>query len=429
MPKFIADIEIHSKYARAVSKEMIVENLALWAAKKGIQVLGTGDFTHPLWLRELKERLEPAEPGLYRLKERFRPKNNHSFDATKTRFLLSGEISCVYSKKNKVRRVHHLVYAPSFEIAEKINTQLGWIGNLKSDGRPIIGLDSKELLKILLNASPECVLIPAHCWTPWFGVFGSKSGFDSLEECFEELTKEIFAVETGLSSSPEMNWRIPFLDDKAIISSSDSHSLHRIGREANIFNAEISYSAIMKALRNWRSNEFWGTIEYFPEEGMYHYDGHRACQTRLSPRETKQRKGICPVCGKPVTVGVMARVEELAAADRPEGFRPEWAKPYYSFVPFDEIIAEALGIKSVGSKSVWKAYHDAVKNFGSEFGVMIDASEADLRSGLPPAIAEGVIRMRQGKVHIEPGYDGQYGKVKIFEEEERKELNTQKSLF
>lgn len=427
--KFIADLEIHSRYARAVSKEMVVENLALWAAKKGIKVLGTGDFTHPLWLKELKEKLEPAEAGLYRLKERFKPKNNHSFDATTTRFLLSGEVSCIYSKKNKVRRVHHLIYAPSFEVAEKINTQLGWIGNLKSDGRPIIGLDSKELLKILLNASSESVLIPAHVWTPWFGIFGSKSGFDSLEECFEELTPQIFAIETGLSSDPPMNWRIPFLDGKAIMSSSDSHSLHRLGREANIFNTDLSYSGIMKALRNWQGDEFWGTIEYFPEEGMYHYDGHRACQVRLSPAETEKNKGLCPTCGKPVTVGVMARIEELALPERPPGFKPAWAKPYHNFVPFDEIIAEALGVKSTGSKAVWKEYHQALEALGSEFGVMLDAGESALRSALSPAVAEGVIRMRQGKVHIEPGYDGQYGVIKIFDDSERQELNAQKSLF
>jgi uncharacterized protein (TIGR00375 family) len=427
MPKFIADIEIHSKYARAVSPQMVIENIALWGVKKGIKVLGTGDFTHPLWLKDLKEKLEPAEPGLFKLKGRYRPKNNHSFDATATRFLLSGEVSCIYPKKNKVRRVHHLIYAPSFEVVDKVNTQLGWIGNLKSDGRPIIGFDSKELLGILLSASSECVLIPAHVFTPWFGLFGSKSGFDSLEECFDDLSKEIFAIETGLSADPAMCWRIPFLDNKAIISGSDSHSLHRLGRETTIFGTELSYSAIMKSLKK-RDESFAGTIEFFPEEGKYHYDGHAACGVSFSPTETKKQKGICPKCGKPVTVGVMARVEELATADRPGGFKPDWAKPYYSFVPFDEVVAEALGV-GVASKAVWKEYNEAIKNFGSEFGILIDVSESDLRVGLPSAIAEGVIRMRQGKVHIEPGYDGQYGKIKIFEDDERDELNAQKSLF
>lgn len=415
--RFIADLEVHSKYARAVSKEMVLENLALWAEKKGIQVLGTGDFTHPLWFKDIQTKLEPADIGLFRLKN----------SKNKTRFLLSGEVSCIYSKNGKVRRVHHLIYAPSLEAAERVNTQLGWIGKLKSDGRPIIGLDSKELLKILLGASTESVLIPAHCWTPWFGVFGSKSGFDSLEECFDELTPEIFAIETGLSSNPPMNWRIPFLDNKAIMSGSDAHSLPKLGREATIFETELSYNAIMAALRS-RGKEFAGTIEFFPEEGKYHYDGHAACKFSSSPSETKKHKGLCPKCGKGMTVGVMARVEELADLGRQVGFKPPWAKVFYSFVPLDEVIAKALGV-GVGSKGVAQEYDKAVEKFGSEFAILIEASEQDLKSGLPAVLAEGVIRMRQGKVKIEPGYDGEYGKVKIFEEEEREELRAQKSLF
>lgn len=425
--KFIADIEIHSKYARAVSPQMVLENLALWAAKKGIKVLGTGDFTYPLWFKEIKEKLEPAEAGLFRLKEKYCLKNDGAIDSSETRFILSGEISCIYSKNGRVRRVHHLVYAPNIETVAKINTQLGWIGNLKADGRPMLGLDSKKLLQILLDASPDCVLIPAHVWTPWFGVFGSKSGFNSLEECFDELTPQIFAIETGLSSDPPMNWRIPFLDNIAIISSSDSHSLHRLGREATVLDTELSYSAIMSAIKN-RGKEFVSTIEFFPEEGKYHFDGHAACKISLSPEETKKNKGLCPNCGKPVTVGVMARIQELAASDRHEGFKPDWAKPFYSFVPLDEVIAESLDV-GVGSKSVWREYDAAIKNFGSEFKILIDVSESELKSGLPPAIAEGVIRMRKGKVHIEPGYDGEYGKIKIFEESERENLAEQKGLF
>jgi len=425
--RFIADIEIHSKYARAVSPQMLLENLALWGAKKGIKVLGTGDFTHPLWLKEIKEKLEPAEPGLFKIKEKYAFKNHLPHNPQETRFILSGEISCVYSKNKKVRRVHHLVYAPTTDVVDKINTQLGWIGNLKSDGRPIIGVDSKELLKIILAASPECVLIPAHVWTPWFGVFGSKSGFDSLEECFDEFTPQVFAIETGLSSDPPMNWRIPFLDNKTIVSSSDSHSLTKIGREATIFDTDLSYNAMMTTLKN-RDDKLAGTIEFFPEEGRYHYDGHRDCKIVWSPEETKKHGGLCSVCGKPVTVGVMARIEELTHKDRPVGFKPSWAKPFYNFVPFDEVIAETLGVGS-GSKSVRKEYETAVKNFGSEFGILIDASESELKNGLPPAIAEGVIRMRQGKVQIEPGYDGEYGKIKIFEEKEREDFNSQKSLF
>ncbi len=427
MARFIADIEIHSKYARAVSPQMVLENLALWAVKKGIKVLGTGDFTHPLWFKDIKEKLEPAEPGLFQLKEKHCLKSEDGFDSRKTRFILSGEISCIYSKNGKVRRVHHLIYAPDLETASKINTQLAWIGNLKADGRPMLGLDSKELFKIILNASADCVLIPAHVWTPWFGVFGSKSGFNSLEECFEEFTPQIFAIETGLSSDPPMNWRIPFLDNRAIVSSSDSHSLPRIGREATIFEADISYGGIMNGLKT-RGKEFVGTVEFFPEEGKYHYDGHAACKIRFSPEETKKNKGLCSNCGKPVTVGVMARIQELAAVERPEGFKPAWAKPYYSFVPFDEVVAESLGV-GVGAKSVWREYDAAVKSFGSEFAILLDATESDLKKGLPPSIAEGVIRMRNGKVHIEPGYDGEYGKIKIFEESEREKLIAQKSLF
>ncbi len=415
--KFIADLEIHSKYARAVSSKMILENLALWADKKGIQVLGTGDFTHPKWFAEIKSKLEPAEPGLFKFKRA----------DYKVRFILSGEISCIYKKGEKLRRVHHLIYAPSLEAAEKINVKLGWVSNLASDGRPIISIDSKELLKILLDASPHCTLVPAHVFTPWFGVFGSKSGFDSLEECFEELEPQIFAIETGLSASPSMCWRLSFLDDKAIISSSDSHSLHRLGREATIFNTELSYQAIIEAMRS-RGPELVGTIEFFPEEGKYHYDGHAACGVSFAPAETRKHKGICPKCGEPLTVGVMARVDELASPHRPVGFKPEWAKPYYSFVPLDEVIAEALGV-SPGTKSVWTAYDEAIKKFGSEFSILIDALEDELQEGLPLPIAEAVIRMRQGKVKIKPGYDGIYGKVKIFEDKERKELASQKSLF
>ncbi|MDI6820865.1 MAG: endonuclease Q family protein [Patescibacteria group bacterium] len=426
--KFIADIEIHSKYARAVSPQMVLENLALWATKKGIKVLGTGDFTHPAWFKDIKEKLEPAEPGLYQIKEKYVLKSNGVHNPRDTRFILSGEISCVYTKNSRGRRVHHLIYAPSIEIAEKINAQLGWIGNIKSDGRPIIGIDSKELFKVLLTASPDCVLIPAHVWTPWFGVFGSKSGFNSLHECFDELTPQIFAIETGLSSDPPMNWRIPFLDDKTIISSSDSHSLIRIGREATIFDTDLSYQGIMSALKDKKGKELAGTIEFFPEEGRYHYDGHKECKVVWAPEQTKKHKGICPNCGKPVTVGVMARIDELADPKRPQGFKPVWAKPFYNFVPFDEVIGESLGVGKA-SKSVWIEYENAIEQFGSEFNILINATEKDLRSGLIPIIAEGVIRMRQGKVHIEPGYDGEYGKIKIFEEQERKELEAQKGLF
>ena len=278
-----------------------------------------------------------------------------------------------------------------------------------------------------MEGEEDCTLVPAHVWTPWFGVFGSKSGFNSLEECFDELTGQIFAIETGLSSDPPMNWRIPFLDSKAVISSSDSHSLPRIGREATMFDADLSYAGIMNALRT-RDRSLVGTVEFFPEEGRYHYDGHRDCNVAWSPEETKSHKGICTVCGKPVTVGVMARVDELAAKDRPAGFKPAWAKPFYNFVPFDEVIAEALGV-GAGAKSVWKVHGEALQRFGSEFEILLRASESDLRAGLQPEVAEAVVRMRAGKVHITPGYDGEYGKISIFDDAERAGGKPQKSLF
>lgn len=424
--RFYADIEIHSKYARAVSPQMVLENLALWAVKKGLQILGTGDFTHPVWFSDIKTKLEPAEPGLFRLKKQYYD-SSQPFDQQKTRFVLSGEISCIYGKNGRTRRVHHLVYAPSIDAAEKINAKLSWVGKLASDGRPIIGIDSKELLKILLTADKNCVLIPAHVWTPWFGVFGSKSGFDSLQECFDELEPEIFAIETGLSSSPDMNWRIPFLDQKAIISSSDSHSLPRIGREATIFDCELSYFEMMNAMKT-RDERLQGTVEFFPEEGRYHYDGHAVCQLRMSPEETKKNKGLCPKCGKPVTIGVLARVDDLAGKDRPEGFKPSWAKPYFSMVSFDELIAEALGVGK-NTKSVLAQYEEVVKNIGSELFVLLEMKETDLKQNLSPQIAEAISRMRNGRLKIEPGYDGEYGKISIFSEGERESLETQKSLF
>lgn len=418
MPRFIADLEIHSKYARAVSPQMLLPNLALWARKKGIDVLSTGDATHPQWFAEIESKLEPAEPGLFK------------FGESRTRFLIGGEVSCIYKKDGKVRRIHHLIYAPDRSAMKKINTRLAAIGNIHSDGRPILGLDSKELLKILLDVSPDCVLIPAHVWTPWFGIFGSMSGFNSLAECFDELTPQIFAIETGLSSDPPMNWRIPFLDDRAIISGSDSHSLTRLGREATIFNTELSYSGIFEALKT-RGQGFIGTIEFFPEEGKYHYDGHRLCQVSSSPEETKRQGGKCPVCGKPLTIGVMNRVATLATPDRPEGWRPSWAKPFHSFVPFDELIGEALDLGKQ-SKAVWKEYEQAVQKFGSEFAILLEAEEGKLRVDLPPAVAEAVIRMRRGEVRITPGYDGEYGVIKIFQDDRDRQTASsasQESLF
>ncbi|MDO8600302.1 MAG: endonuclease Q family protein [bacterium] len=415
--KIIADLHIHSPYARAVSKKMTLENLDYWARLKGIDVLGTGDFTHPAWIKEIKAKLEPAEEGLYKLKSEIRnPKfeTNSKFKNSniQTRFLLTVEISSIYSKGGKTRRIHNLIFAPSIETAEKINTRLGFLGNIKSDGRPILGLDAKELAKIVFNIDPRAVVIPAHAWTPWFSIFGSMSGFNTIEECFDEFAPQIFAIETGLSSDPAMNWRLSKLDNIALISNSDSHSLRRIGREANILEAELSYDGIIDAIKSRDPARFLSTIEYFPEEGMYHFDGHRNCDVRMAPPETKRAKKICPKCGKPVTVGVLYRVDELA--DRPEGFRPERAIPYKNMVPLDEIIAESFGVASATTKKVQAEYMSIIEKLGSEFAVLFDASRAELEVAMRPEIAEGIMRVREGRLHIEPGYDGTYGKVKIF---------------
>lgn len=437
--RFIADLQIHSKYSRATSPKMAIEELARWAKIKGIKVMGTGDFTHPAWFAELKAKLKPAEPGLFVWKG--------DTDQDPTRFMLTAETSHIYSKGGKVRRVHLLIWAPSFEAVEKINTKLSWIGNLKSDGRPIIGMDAKELLKIVLEVDPSALVIPAHAWTPWFSVFGSMSGFDSLTECFDELTPHIYAIETGLSSDSSMNWRLSQLDSVAIVSNSDSHSLERIGREANVFDAELSYAGITEAVKNSaprsrinadekseqtsadknpHQSEFLFTIEFFPEEGKYHYDGHRACGVRMAPEETKKLKGLCPKCGKPVTVGVMARVEELA--DRQDGYAPEDRVQFKNLVPLDEIIAEAFGVQS-RTKKVNDAYQKLCAGLGGELALLLEADITEIAQFSDSRVADGVRRVREGKLEIAPGYDGEYGTIKIFGKEESLQKTQQKALF
>ncbi len=393
-----------------------MENLDKWARIKGIKVLGTGDFSHPEWFKSLKEKLEPAELGLFKIKKQ----------DNATRFILTNEISCIYSKNGRVRKIHVLIFAPSFEAVEKINVQLGWIGNLKSDGRPILGLDAKELAKIVLSASEDCLVVPAHCMTPWFAIFGSKSGFDSIEECFEDFSKYIYAMETGLSASPAMLWRMPAGRKTALISNSDAHSPRKIGREANVFDTELSYKSIVEAIKTKDSKKFLYTIEFFPEEGKYHFDGHRNCEIRLSPKETKKYNGICPVCGKPLTIGVLNRVDELA--DKEEGFEPENAVPFKSLVPLEEIIADALQM-TVNTKEVEKSYKILIEKFGSEFNVLLEASLERLQAVVLPEIAEGIVRVRGGKVSKEPGYDGVFGKIRIFNQGEEKKLSKQKTLF
>lgn len=399
--KIIADFHIHSKYSRATSPTMDLEELNKWAQIKGITVLGTGDFTHPLWFKNLQKKLKPAEPGLFTL-----AKGGPGL----VRFLLTSEISCIYKKNNKVRKVHLIVFAPSFQTVEKINKKLASIGNIKSDGRPILGLDAKDLLKIVLDIDENCFVVPAHLWTPWFSIFGSKSGFDSIEECFDDYAKYIYAMETGLSSDPAMNWRLSQLDKMALISNSDCHSPSKIGREANVFDTQLNYFKILEAIKNKNPKEFLYTIEFFPEEGKYHFDGHRACNISLKPEQSKKYKGVCPVCKRPLVIGVLNRLEELA--DRPEGFVPKNAIPFKSLIPLEEIIADSIG-RTVAAKDVEIYYEKLTKNLGAEFNILLDLEKQEIEKFSLPSIAEGVLRVRQGKVKIQPGYDGVYGKIKI----------------
>jgi len=407
---------------------MDLENLYKWAKIKGIHLLGTGDFTHPLWFKEIKGKLEPLGNGLLKLRNGAIKNNNHKNNELLS--ILTTEISCIYSKNNRTRKIHVIIFAPDLATVEKINAHLGWIGNLKADGRPILGLDAKELAKIVLNINPDCLVVPAHLMTPWFSLFGSKSGFDSLEECFEEYSKYIYAGETGLSADPSMLWRMPDGRQITLISNSDSHSPSRIGREANVFDfaspSEISYLEIVRILKEKDRSKFLYTVEFFPEEGKYHYDGHRLCKVRLSPEESKKYKNICPKCGKPLTIGVINRVEELA--DRPVGTKPENAIPFKNLIPLEEIIADALS-QGVGTKAVREHYKNLINKLGNEFKILLEASRSSIEGVSTSEIAEGVIRVREGKVKIEPGYDGEYGKIKIFEKDKQKILSKQSALF
>lgn len=430
--KIVADLQIHSKYSRATSAKMELENISAYARLKGIQVIGTGDFTHPDWFREIKTKLVPAEPGLFVYKDDPELKTGKA-----VRFMLTAETSHIYSKAGRVRRIHLLLWAPSLDAVERINTRLSWVGDLRSDGRPIIGMDAKELVRIVFEADPNCLVIPAHAWTPWFSVFGSMSGFDSLEECFEELTPQIFAIETGLSSDPAMNWRLSQLDKVALVSNSDSHSLERLGREANVFELpELNYQNIISAVKNSSPLKLLKeetapqpklsyTIEFYPEEGKYHYDGHRSCGVSFTPTETKKHQGLCPKCGKPLTIGVLSRVEQLA--DRPEGYQPEKFVPFKNLVPLDELITEALGL-TTKSKQVYTLYHELCQRFGNEIEILTELEIEQLISAGYPRLAEAIKRVREGRVIKKAGYDGEYGQIRVFAEDE-KDWGTQKSLF
>jgi len=415
--RFIADFHIHSKFSRATSKEMEVETLARWAKKKGIALLGTGDFTHPTYFAELRSKLEPLGNGLFKLR-----KGEQS-----VQYILTTEVCNIYSQGGKVRRIHNLIFAPSFEVAEAIRSKLGNLGKLSSDGRPIFSFTAKELAKIILDISADCLVIPAHAWTPWFSIFGANSGFDCIEECFGELSPHIHAIETGLSSDPEMNWRLSALDPITLISNSDAHSPNRLGREANAFDAPLDYHEIAETIRKKDRKKFLFTIEFFPEEGKYHYDGHRQCGVICSPSQTKENAFLCPVCHKKLTIGVMHRVEELS--DRRDGFIPQNAIPSIHLIPLEEIIAEALGVR-VGTKGVEAEYERLIERGGSEFRILLDATPDELASFAPPNVLDGIVRMRQGKVSIIPGHDGVYGKINLFPERKpEEEAKDQLKLF
>ncbi|MBF0570911.1 MAG: DNA helicase UvrD [Candidatus Omnitrophica bacterium] len=427
--KFLADLHVHSKYSRATAKNLDLENLYLWAQYKGIHIVGTGDFVHPQWFKELEDKLESAENGLFKLKDKFADPLDAQIPEScraDVRFVLTVEISNIYKRHDKVRKVHNLILSPSLQAAGKIQAKLGSIGNISSDGRPILGLDSYDLLDITLDADAKNLFIPAHIWTPWFSALGSMGGFDSMVEAFGDLTKHIFAVETGLSSDPAMNWRLKQLDDFILVSNSDAHSPSKLGREANVFDTDFSYDGIYKALSDKDDKGLVSTLEFFPEEGKYHFDGHRNCQVRWHPKETIKHKGICPACGKPVTVGVANRVEILA--DRLEGGKSRRWRPYQNIVPLVELIAEVKNTGTAG-KAVQEAYMNILAKLGNEFYILLECPIDDIKQAAGLVLAEGVNRMRQGKVEIAAGYDGEFGTIKIFNSGEREHIEQQMSLF
>lgn len=408
---------------------MDLEHLNYWAEVKGINVISTGDFTHPEWFRELSLKLEPAEPGLFVLQDKYQKKQIEGVPyalphPASTRFILTTELSSIYGKHGKTYRIHNIIFAPSLEVAEEINTNLAWEFNLKSDGRPILGLDAKDLAGRMIAISKDCMIVPAHIWTPWFSLFGSRSGFDRLEECFEEYSPYIHAIESGLSSDPAMNWRLSALDKISIISNSDSHSPRKIGREANVLNCKMGYNEIKKVLETKDKNQFLFTVEFFPEEGKYHYDGHAACNVSLNPGEAKAKNNICPVCHRPLTIGVLHRVDDLA--DRPQGFIPENSIPFKNLIPLEEIIADTIGA-GVGTRGVSEKYFALIREYRNEFAILLNVDAEDLLRAATPLIAQAIINARLGKVEVIPGYDGVYGKIKVQSPKVKKKI--QEKLF
>ncbi len=405
----IADLHVHSRYSRATSKEMIIPKIAEYAKLKGITLVATGDFTHPQWLKELKKDLKEGD-GV--------------FEHEGVKFILNVEVNNIYTKNGKLRRLHNIIFAPDFKTVDKINSYLGRYGKLESDGRPILSLDTREMLKALLDISSDIFLIPSHIWTPWFSLFGANSGFDSIEECFGDLKDSFFAVETGLSSDPPMNWRLSSLDNYTLVSNSDAHSPTRLGREVNVFKENLNFYQLRDVLKNRDRKKFLYTIEFYPQEGKYHFDGHRKCGVRLSPKEARFNNNICPVCSRGLTIGVLHRVEALS--DRDEGFVPENAIPYKNLIPLEEIIAEAMGCgrDTVGVKN---EYRRLCNLFGSEFEILLNTAIDELRNNTQEKIAIAIDRVRRGDLIINPGFDGEFGTIKIFEKEKPKE--SQLGLF
>ncbi len=426
----IVDLHIHSHYSRATSKQCTVEGLYYWGKLKGITIIGTGDFTHPDWFTEMRDKLEPAEPGLFKLKNKLAAEIDRTLPETVRnniiRFVPSVEISAIYSKGGKVRKLHQLIIVPSFSAVSEINARLERIGNLKADGRPILGIDSKELLRLTLEAEPDALFIPAHVWTPWFGMFGSKSGFDTIDEAFEELSPEIRAIETGLSSDPAMNWRVKNLDGLAITSNSDAHSPQKLGREATVIRTDMTYAAIAGAYKT-NNESLIGTIEFFPEEGKYHADGHRLCGVRFTPEQTKERQGICPNCEKPLVIGVDYRVNELA--DRPVDYQPNLKQVEY-IIPLAEIIAQLRGVKTSSSKAVMNECEKVYAALGDEFSILRTVPIARIREAGFGLLSLAIERLRNKDIVLEPGYDGVYGVIKVFKNhDERQQATDQLALL
>jgi DNA helicase-2/ATP-dependent DNA helicase PcrA len=427
--RFHADLHVHSKYSRATSRDLDLEHLAAWACRKGIGVVGTGDFTHPVWCAELKQKLVPAEPGLYRLRGDIEQAIAQTLPPpcrASVRFMLEVEISTIYKKADRTRKIHHLIYAPDFETVDRMSARLARIGNVASDGRPILGLDSRDLMEIALESGPHAYLVPAHIWTPWFAALGSQSGFDSIAECYGDLADRIFAAETGLSSDPPMNWRVSFLDRYRLTSNSDAHSPGKLGREATTFDCERDYFAIKHALET--GHGYVGTVEFFPDEGKYHLDGHRKCEVRLTPKETLAHGGRCPVCGEPLTIGVEHRVEVLADRSEAQALPPPTAGTVSNLVPLPEILSE-LTASGAASRAVVRGYDQAIAKLGSELSILQSVPVEDIAHAGSPLLAEAITRLRAGRVIREAGYDGEYGVIRLFEDSELKRLTTGGLLF